>query len=106
MRPVRFEARPERLTMLPHPRRSVVDPGPEARHKNDTYQHSDTIIIKRRQKTMKNMIVMMNAMKYYNHDALACEDSDVRRMLDQELTVPARHQVADKIRQKYFQNLK
>ena len=37
---------------------------------------------------MKNMIVMMNAMKYYNHDELI-RDESVREVLAQELTVPA-----------------
>ena len=53
---------------------------------------------------MKNMIVMMNAMKYYKHEDLIREDSEARRILAQELSVPACHKVAGKIRQKFFLN--
>lgn len=53
---------------------------------------------------MKNMIVMMNAMKYYKHEDLIREDSEARRILAQELSVPACHKVTGKIRQKFFLN--
>ena len=51
---------------------------------------------------MKNMIVMMNAMKYYKHEDLIREGSDVRAILAQELSVPACHKVDDKVRQRFF----
>lgn len=51
---------------------------------------------------MKNMIVMMNAMKYYDHEELIREDSEVRRILARELSVPAYHKVTGRIRQKFF----
>ena len=54
---------------------------------------------------MKNMIVMMNAMKYYNHDELL-RDESVREVLAQELTVPACNQVEEKIRRKFFLRFK
>ena len=51
---------------------------------------------------MKSMIVMMNAMKYYKHEDLIPEDSDVREILAQEMSLPAYRNVTGKIRRKYF----
>ena len=51
---------------------------------------------------MKNMIVMMNAMKYYKHEDLIREDSEAREILARELSLPAYCKVNQKIRQKYF----
>ena len=51
---------------------------------------------------MKNMIVMMNAMKYYKHEDLVREDSEVREVLAQEMSLPAYRKVTGQIRQKYF----
>ena len=53
---------------------------------------------------MKNMIILMNAMKHYSHDELIREGSDVRELLAREMSVPAFHKVTDKVRQKYFLN--
>ena len=51
---------------------------------------------------MKNTIVMMNAMKHYKHEELIREDSEVRRILARELSVPAYGKVTDRVRGKFF----
>ena len=51
---------------------------------------------------MKSMIVMMNAMKYYKHEELVREDSDVREVLEQEMSLPAYRNVTRQVLQKYF----
>ena len=53
---------------------------------------------------MKDIIVMRNAMKYYKHEDLIREGSEVREILSREMSIPAYNMIADKIRQKFFMN--
>ena len=55
---------------------------------------------------MKNLIIMMNAMKRYNHDELMNEESGIQEMLAQDVSVPTYRKLVDKIHTKHFRFIK
>ena len=50
---------------------------------------------------MKNLIIMMNAMKHYKHDELVREEG-MQDMLSQDISVPAYRKLIDMIHGKHF----
>ena len=53
---------------------------------------------------MKNVITMMNAMKYYKYEELFREHEDMQEKLSQDMNQPAFSKLMDKIREKFFLN--
>ena len=53
---------------------------------------------------MKNLITMMNAMKYYKYEELIQEDENFQEKLAQDMTMPAFHKMKGSIRHKFFLN--
>ena len=54
---------------------------------------------------MKNLIAMMNAMKFYKHDELIHDSDDIQEKLSQDLTAPAYRKMIDKIHAKHFRTI-
>ena len=50
---------------------------------------------------MKNLIIMMNAMKHYQHDELVREEG-LQEMLSQDISVPAYRKLVDNIHTRHF----
>ena len=55
---------------------------------------------------MKNLIIMMNAMKRYNHDELLNEESGIQEMLSQDISVPTYRKMVDMVHNKHFRFIK
>ena len=51
---------------------------------------------------MKNLITMMNAMKYYKYEELIQESEDFQDKLSREMNRPTFHKLMGKIRDKFF----
>ena len=54
---------------------------------------------------MKNLIVMMNAMKHYNHEELVSDES-LQEKLSQDINVPGYCKLKDMIHTKHFRSIK
>ena len=54
---------------------------------------------------MKNLIVMMNAMKRYNHDELMNEEG-IQDMLRQDVSAPTYRKLVDMVHNKHFRFIK
>ena len=55
---------------------------------------------------MKNLIIMMNAMKRYNHDELMNEESGIQEMLNQDVNVPTFRKLLDMVHNKHCRFIK
>ena len=55
---------------------------------------------------MKNLIIMMNAMKHYNHDELVSEDGGVQEMLSQDISATNYRKLVDMVHTKNFRFIK
>ena len=53
---------------------------------------------------MKNMIVMMNAMKYYKLEELVQEEDTIQEKISSDMAMPAFRKMLGTIRQKFFLN--
>ena len=51
---------------------------------------------------MKNLIIMMNAMKHYGHEELIHQDADMQQLLSQDISRPAYRKLIDNIHTKHF----
>ena len=51
---------------------------------------------------MKNMIAMMNAMKYYQNPALVHDGDAIQEKLSKDISVPAYQKLIDRIQAKHF----
>ena len=54
---------------------------------------------------MKNMIAMMNAMKYYKHNDLVNDSDAIQEKLSQDLSVPAYRKMIHQIHAKHFHTI-
>ena len=54
---------------------------------------------------MKNLIIMLNAMKHYGHEALIHQNEDMQRMLSQDLSRPAYRKLMDRIHAWHFRTI-
>ena len=54
---------------------------------------------------MKNMIAMMNAMKYYQNTALVHDGDAIQEKLSQDISVPAYRQMIHQIHAKHFRTI-
>ena len=52
---------------------------------------------------MRNLITMMNAMRYYKFEELVQEDENFQEKLNEDMTRPAYHKMVEAIRNKFFQ---
>ena len=52
---------------------------------------------------MRNLITMMNAMKYYKFEKLVQEGEDFQEKLNEDMNRPAYHKMVEAIRNKFFQ---
>ena len=55
---------------------------------------------------MKSLIVMMNALKRYNHEELIHQDSDMQEKLGRDISQPAYRKLMDRIHAKHFRTIK
>ena len=54
---------------------------------------------------MKNLIIMMNAMKRYSHEDLIHQDADMQQLLSQDISRPAYRKLMDRIHAKHFRTI-
>ena len=54
---------------------------------------------------MKNLIIMMNALKHYGHEELIHQDADMQEMLSQDISRPAYRKLMDRIHAKHFRTI-
>ena len=55
---------------------------------------------------MKSIIIMMNAMKHYDHEELVCQDSAMQEMLGRDISLPAYRKMVDRIHTRHFRTIK
>ena len=54
---------------------------------------------------MKNMIAMMNAMKFYKHNDLIHDSNDIQEKLSQDLNPRAYRKLMERIHAKHFRTI-
>ena len=54
---------------------------------------------------MKNLIIMMNALKHYGHEELLHQDADMQQKLSQDISRPAYRKLMDCIHAKHFRTI-
>ena len=53
---------------------------------------------------MRNVITMMNAMKFYKFDELVRERDEIQEKLSKDMDRPGFHKLMEKVRAKFFLN--